>query len=107
MLDRQVQWLRRVDVPGPLGVGEGFEATKGPFWAGRRDLSDGERWRAGEVQAHVTVRFTLRWSPEAALITPADRLVCEGEVFEIVGRKEIERRRWIELTCAIRNDRRE
>jgi head-tail adaptor len=76
-----------------------------PHPASKADISDGERWRAGEVQAHVTTRFVLRWSPWAAGISPKDRLVCEGRVYEIVGVKEAEgRRQWFELTCAARSD---
>ena len=74
-------------------------------FAAKRDLSDGERWRAGEEQAHVTTRFTLRWSPFVDGITPKDRLVCEGVTYEITGKKDgAGRRRWIEFTCAARND---
>lgn len=73
--------------------------------AAKRDLSDGERWRAGEVQAHITTRFVLRWSPFTAGIDPRDRLVCEGVTYEIVGAKDgAGRRRVIEFTCAARND---
>lgn len=108
-MDRRVQFLRAAEVDDGFGVVESWElpaALHGsPVWANKRDLSDGERWRAGEVQAHVSTRFTVRYSPFTAAITPKDRLVCEGVTYEIAGRKEGPgRRQWIELTCAARTD---
>ena len=104
-LDRPVQFQRRTLVDNGLSQTEVW-ADHGPVhMATKRDLSDGERWRAGEVQAHVTTRFTVRWSPFVEDITPRDRLVCEGVTYEIVGKKDgAGRRQWIELTCAARND---
>ncbi|WPY93161.1 head-tail adaptor protein [Limimaricola variabilis] len=72
-----------------------------PIWAQKTDLSDGERWRAGEVAAHVTTRFVVRYSSFSTSIAPTDRIVCEGAVYEITGIKEGEgRRQWLEITCA-------
>ena len=104
-LDRPVQFYRLELSAGDFGQVEAWAAHGGPVWAARKDISDGERWRAGEVQAHVTTRFTIRWSDFAAGITPRDRLESEGATFEIVGIKEgAGRRQWLELTCARRND---
>lgn len=76
-----------------------------PVWAHKSDVSDGERLRAREVQAVVSARFVVRWTPFTAGITPKDRLICDGPEYEIVGVKEAAgRRRWLELTCAARND---
>lgn len=105
-LDREVQFLRQ-------GVGDdGFSSEAGEFAAHgdavrakRLDVSDGERWRAGEVASSIMARFRLRWSPFIAAITPKDRLSCEGLEFDIVGLKEIERRRWVEVTGSARIDR--
>ena len=104
-LDREVQFLRR-------GAGDdGFTSDAGPFAphgepvrAKRLDVSDGERWRAGEVASSIMSRFRVRWSPFTAGITPKDRLTCEGLTFDIVGLKEVKRRQWIEITGSARLD---
>nr|WP_256370897.1 head-tail adaptor protein [Rhodovulum sp. ES.010] len=81
-----------------------FVAYGAPVWAGKRDIADGERWRAGEVAAHVTTRFTVRSTAFTRNITPADRLVCEGVSYGITGIKEIGRRQWLEITAGARAD---
>lgn len=104
-LDREVQFLRRA------GNDDGFTSDAGNFAvhggtvrAKRMDVSDGERWRAGEVASSVMARFRVRWSPFIAGITPKDRLTSEGLEFDIVGLKEIERRQWVEVTGSTRLD---
>ena len=105
-LDRIVQFRRAALIDDGVGLVEVFANHGDPYPAARRDLSDGERWRAGEVQAHVTTRFVLRWSPFTAAITPKDRLLCEGREYEVTGIKEGEgRRQWLEMNCAVRTDR--
>lgn len=75
-----------------------------PHPARRRDLRADERWRSGTVQAGVEARFTVRHTPFASTVTPRDRLVADGEAFEIVGVRDLGRRRWIEITAASRTD---
>ncbi|RVV99705.1 head-tail adaptor protein [Mesobaculum littorinae] len=107
-LDRRVQVLRET------GGDDGFSSTAGryatfgvPVWAAKRDVNDTERWRADQVAASVTTRFTVRWSGFARGITPRDRLICDGVTYEITGIKEGSgRRRWLEITCAARSDER-
>jgi SPP1 family predicted phage head-tail adaptor len=104
-LDRLVQFRRFTVSSGAFGATETWADHGVEHPASRRDISDGERWRAGEVQAQVTTRFIVRWSAFTSAITPKDRLVCEGRTYEIVGIKEGSgRRQWIEITCAARND---
>ncbi|WP_353474788.1 head-tail adaptor protein [Salipiger sp. H15] len=105
MLDREVQVLRRVtgDDGFTSELGD-FAALGAPVRAKRTDVSDGERWRAGEVAASIMSRFLVRWSPFTAGITPKDRLTCDGLEFDIVGLKEVKRRHWIEITGSARTD---
>jgi head-tail adaptor len=104
-LDRLVQFRRATVGSDAFGATQTWADHGTPLYAQKSDLRDGERWRAGEVQAHVTTRFTVRRSPFTAALTPKDRLTCEGVEFEIVGIKEgAGRRQWVEITCARRND---
>jgi len=105
-LDRRVQFRRSRLVDDGVSKSPVFADHGTPVWAKKRDLSDGERWRASEVQANVTTRFVVRWSGFTAGLTPKDRLVCEGRDYEITGIKEIEgRRTWLEITTAARIDK--
>ncbi|AZB65035.1 head-tail adaptor protein [Cereibacter sphaeroides] len=105
-LDRRIQFRRAAPVDDGFAEVETWSDHGSPVWAARADLSDGERWRAAEVAAGVTTRFTVRWSAFAAAITPKDRLLCDGREFDITGIKEPPetRRQWIEITAAARID---
>ena len=64
-------------------------------------VSDGERIRAAQVQAHMTARFTIRWSEVVADLNPRDRIEHDGLVYEIAGVKALGRqnRQWLEITA--------
>lgn len=105
-LDRRIQFRRATLQDGPLGRKEVFADHGTPVWASKRDVSDGERVRAAEVQAQITTRFVVRWSSFSAALTPKDRLVCGGLEYDISGIKEIGKRRtYLEITAATRVDR--
>lgn len=102
-LDRRIQFERATMADNGLTSEEVFESLGDPVWASKTDLSDGERWRAGEVGAVVTTRFRVRWSSFTNGITAKDRLVCEGATYEITGIKEVEgRRQYLEMTASRR-----
>lgn len=103
-LDRRVQFRAKTLTSDGFGSAEVWANSGAAQPASKKDISDGERWRAGEVQAHVTTRFVVRSSAFTRGITPAWRLSCEGREYDIVGTKEIDRRRFIEITAAARND---
>lgn len=103
-LDHRVQVLRETLTDDGMSSVGGWDNHGSPIWAGRKDISDGERWQAGAMHAHVTTRFMLRWSLFAAGITPKDRLLCGVVEYEIVGIKVIGRRQWVEITASMRPD---
>lgn len=98
-LDRRVQIMRAGTID------DGYQQTVGPYmphgpaiWAEKQDVSDRERFAAGTVDPVITTRFRVRWSSFSAAIDRADRLVCEGREYAIVGIKEIGRREGIEFS---------
>jgi head-tail adaptor len=103
-MDRRVRFERATLTDDGVAMTEVWAPHGAPIWAAKAEISDGERWRAGEVAAHVTTRFRVRWSAFAAGITAKDRLVCEGRTFDITGVKEIGRREGLEFTAAARAD---
>lgn len=103
-LDRRVQFQRVILTDDGLSSSEAWADHGQPVWGSKKDVSDGERYRASEVSAQVTTRFQVRYSTFTADITPKDRLVCEGRTYDIVGIKQLGRRVGFEITAAARID---
>jgi len=76
----------------------------GSEWAEKQDVSDGERWKAGEIDAQVTTRFRTLWHDGTAAVLPSDRITLDGESYDISGIKEIGRKRGLEFTANRRSD---
>lgn len=105
VLDRLVQFLRSSPLDTGVSEEEEFIDHGAPRYAAKKDVSDAERWRAGEVSSLLTCRFVVRYTPFTANLTPRDRVSCEGRVYDITGIKEVgDRRTYLELSAAIRND---
>ncbi len=99
-LDRIIQIQRATTTDDGFGTVETFTAHGHPIRAGKADLSDAERFRAGAVDAIRMARFTVRYSTFTAALTPADRLICEGVTYNITGIKEAAgRRQWLEISA--------
>jgi SPP1 family predicted phage head-tail adaptor len=78
-------------------------ATALVVWAGKQDVSDGERTSAQEVAADITTRFQIRWSAAARAIQPSTHRVRYGaRVYDIVAVKEIGFRDGIEISATAR-----
>jgi SPP1 family predicted phage head-tail adaptor len=100
-LDRLVQFQRFAATDDGFTSVEVWADHGDPVWCNKVDVRDGERFRASEVQANITTRFKVRYSDFSADLTPADRIIFEGAIYNISGLKEIgQRRRWIEITAA-------
>ena len=72
-------------------------------WAERSDLSDSERAASGQVQSARTSRFKIRDSDDARSVTPRDRIIHEGQIYNIHHVKEAlggTRRKFLEITAA-------
>ncbi|WP_340109463.1 head-tail adaptor protein [Pikeienuella sp. HZG-20] len=100
-LDRMVQVLRAAVVDDEMQARFGALAPLGaPIPAEKADISDGERFRSGGVDAALSTRFTVRFNALSASILTSDRLECEGRIYEIVGIKDVGgRRRALEISA--------
>jgi len=78
----------------------------GPLlWAKRTPISDAEKWRAAQVSANISARFVVYWSALTSSISPKDRLLCNGTVYEITGIKDYsDDKMWLEFTTSARID---
>ncbi|MEN9062849.1 head-tail adaptor protein [Ponticoccus litoralis] len=106
----ELKWLvqfRRA-VTGDDGISEvqTWEDLGQPQRARKLDASDSERWQASEVGSSITTRFVLRRSGLSEIVAPKDRLICEGVLHEITGKRELAgNRRWLEISTVARTDR--
>ncbi|WP_210526376.1 head-tail adaptor protein [Rubellimicrobium arenae] len=102
-LDRRVQFRRATLTDNGLNQTEGFADHGSPVWAAKRDVSDGEKWGAGQVNASILSRFQVRASSFTRGLTAKDRLVCDGREYGIIGLKELGRD-GIEITAQAEAD---
>lgn len=103
-LDRRITVERVTSVRNDFNEPVETWAEVATLWARRRDASDSQKieyMAAGQIGSFTVARFTVRSSPVARTITPVDRIVHEGKVWEIRGVKEADegRRRFIEITA--------
>ena len=78
--------------------------TLATVWAGRRDASGSERYRAQEVGAEITVRFTIRRTSTVSNVNANDRISYDGHIYNIVAVREVQRNRMIEIDAVVRRD---
>jgi SPP1 family predicted phage head-tail adaptor len=71
--------------------------------AKRLDVSASEAFRAQEIGAELTARFTIRWSARASAIDARHRVRSNGKDYNITGIREREdRERWLEIDAVVR-----
>lgn len=98
-LDRRIVIERATTTTNDFGEEIQTWAPLAEVWAQVLPISDGERWRAAEVAAHVTTRFRIRWGLG---VTVLDRVFYEGREYDIAAVKEIGRHEGQEITAAAR-----
>jgi SPP1 family predicted phage head-tail adaptor len=110
-LDRRITIERATTVPNEFN--EPVETwvplpglTDGKIWARREDVSDGEKFAAGQVGSALRSRFVVRSSTVTKTVTPVDRLNYDSAIWNIHGVKETKdgRNRFIEITAVRRTD---
>lgn len=102
--DRRIKLQRALTSKNALNEDVTTWGTFATRWAEKRDVSDGEQMRAAEVGATLTTRFRVLHDSETATLTPRDRLLLDGLVYEITGIKEIGTRVGVEITATARPD---
>jgi SPP1 family predicted phage head-tail adaptor len=98
---------RRITLQRATATDDGF-STAGSLtwsdiakvWAEVEQIKDGERWRAGAVEATVTHRFRIRYSSAWEDLGAEDRVIYQGREFNISGVKELGRREKMEITAS-------
>lgn len=107
-LDRRIT-LQRVSSANGVPYNEPVETWSdlGTVWAKRYDASAAESYRAAEVGAEISTRFTVRYSSLTRTLTPKDRISFDGKLFNITGCREPAgtTRQWIEIDATARADK--
>jgi SPP1 family predicted phage head-tail adaptor len=98
-LDRRIQFRRYTMTDDGFSKVEAWADHGSPVWASKKDISDGEKVRAGEVSATITSRFEVRSSAFTRALTAKDALTYNGVTFEIFGIKELGRNKRLEITA--------
>lgn len=96
---------RKITIQAASIADDGFSSEGLTSWTDIMTLSasaipvnDAERFSAGGIKSTSMYRWIVRHSVAASRITPQNRLIYGREIFEIVGIKELGRRRGYEIT---------
>ena len=70
--------------------------------AKRRDASATESYRAQQVGAEITARFTVRWSSLTSDVNSGHRLRFDDKIYNITAVRDVGRNRWREIDAVAR-----
>src|SRR5687767_9049093 len=101
-LDRRITIRRATFAPNAFNELLATWSDIATVWAAAYQITDAERFRAQEIGAEVTTRFTISYSSEVADLGPTDRLMYEGREYNITGVRELGRRVWLEIGAVAR-----
>lgn len=103
-LDRRIRLERFTETRDEYNEPVKAWATLATRSASYEPLSDGEKFSASETAANASARFRIRWSGATRDLNPKDRLIFDGDTWEIIRVKEVGRREGQEITAASRAD---
>uniref|UniRef100_UPI0040483DEA phage head closure protein n=1 Tax=Yoonia sp. TaxID=2212373 RepID=UPI0040483DEA len=98
-LDRRIQFRRYTMTDDGFSKVETWADYGTSVWASKKDVSDAERMRAGEVSAVLTARFEVRSSSFTRGLTAKDAVSYRGVAYNIFGIKEFGRNNRLEITA--------
>ena len=98
-LDRRIALLRASVAADAFNEQVATWSTFATVWAEAKPVLDGEKQQAGQTLASKSYRFTIRYSSDVADIDTRDRLIFDGRTYDINAVKEMDRRRWLEITA--------
>lgn len=86
--DRRVTFERATETTNALNEPVRTWAAVATEWAAREDVSDSELIAAGELGASLGARFVVLRSSVTETVTPKDRLLHDGAVWNIKAVRE-------------------
>jgi SPP1 family predicted phage head-tail adaptor len=103
-MDRRLTIQRATSVVNAYNEPVATWATIATVWARRINVSDAERQRSAETTAEIIARFQIRFQSALASLNPKDRVICDGDTFDVWGVKELGRREGLEISATARAD---
>lgn len=98
-LDRRIQFRRRTLVDDGHASKPVWADHGSPVFGNRRDVSGEEKAQHGRVESFIHSLFTVRATAFTQEITPAYRLSCQGQNFNIISIRQVgERGCWLEIS---------
>jgi SPP1 family predicted phage head-tail adaptor len=104
-LDRRIVLQRAAVAPNDFNEPVATWSDLITVWAAVYQLTDVEQFRAQEIGAEVTTRFTISYSSEVADLGSTDRVAFDGREYNITGVRELGRREWLEIRAVARAER--
>jgi SPP1 family predicted phage head-tail adaptor len=101
-LNRRITVSRATLSPNLFNEPEETWLTYAVLYAKKDDASAGESYRAQEVGAEISARFTVRWSSLTAAINPRDRITFAGVEYNITGIRDVGVNTWREIDAVAR-----
>lgn len=103
-LDRRIRLERKSVTYSASGEPQEGWATLATRWAEARPLRGTERFSDPQLIAKGFTTFRLRWSGDVAGVTPLDRVIFGGRIYDVAGVRELGRRVGIEIDAVVRAD---
>ena len=100
-MDRVLTLQRKTTTQDTYGEPIETWATIATVWAEKKDLRGSELFAAQQFMAGVETIFKIRYRVG---MTPLDRVVCEGETYDVSAVIEIGRREGQEIYCSARTE---
>jgi SPP1 family predicted phage head-tail adaptor len=85
-----------LSAPNQLGEQIPSYATFATVWGEKKELSGSEQLLAQQLSALKMTRFRIYWRND---VNNTCRVIVDGETYVVTAIAEIERRRWLDLTC--------
>jgi len=103
-LNRRITVQRATVAPNAFNEPIETWGTYAVLNAKKADATAGESYRAQEVGAEISARFTVRWSALTAAINPRDRILFGGGTYNITGIRDVGTNQWREIDAVARAD---
>lgn len=104
--DLRIEFQERLEGSTALGSPNVSWVTKAYAWASRVDRKSRESWEEkgpARQEAIALVDWTIRQTPETKTIASDDRILSEGEFFDVLTVRRIGRE-YLEITTRLRTN---
>ena len=101
-LDQRITLRRATVTTNDLGEDIETWSDFATVWAARAEVSNRERFAAQQVGFELVARFRIRYSTRVGDLSPQDRMLIDGQEYNITGVAMIGRREGWEITASYR-----